>query len=153
MHPVTIRTEPARRLIGLPHKGAYEEIGRSFEAFFALCQSRNLWSDLRASLAVYMDNPDTVATDELRSFAGADYVGQDTPEGMDEVRLEGGKTAVLTYKAPYSGIPAAYDSFYGNWLPQSGEEPADAPCFEVYLNDPREVAPEELLTEICMPLK
>jgi AraC family transcriptional regulator len=38
-------------------------------------------------------------------------------------------------------------------LPQSGEEPADTPSFEVYLNSPMDVAPEELITELHLPLK
>ncbi len=60
---------------------------------------------------------------------------------------------MLTYKGPYAGISAAYHSLFGNWLPEAGEEPAEAPCCEIYLNNSREVAPEELLTEICLPLK
>jgi AraC family transcriptional regulator len=36
------------------------------------------------------------------------------------------------------------------WLPDSGREPANAPPYEVYLNDARTTPPEELLTEICI---
>ncbi|UWQ92069.1 AraC family transcriptional regulator [Rhodobacteraceae bacterium M382] len=153
MHPVSLRNEPARRLIGLPHTGAYMEIGKSFEAFGAMCESRQLWPHMGPAAAVYYDNPECVAEAELRSFAGGEYRGEDIPQGMEERRLEGGKTAVLTYKGPYSGISGAYQSLYGNWLPTSGEEPADAPCFEIYMNNPRDTAPEDLVTEICMPLK
>ncbi|WP_298937186.1 AraC family transcriptional regulator [uncultured Ruegeria sp.] len=153
MHPVTTRTEPARRVVALPHKGAYGEIGKSFEAFSALCESRELWSKVGPVIGLYLDSPDTVPEDQLRSFAGAEYRGDQTPEGMDDLKIQGGKTAVLTFKGPYSGLHAAYHSLFGNWLPESGEEPADQPCYEIYLNDPRETPPEELLTEICLPLK
>ena len=153
MHPVTTRTEPTRRIIALPHKGAYSEIGRSFEAFRALCESRQLWPQKGPVNGIYMDNPEAVPADQLRSYAGAEYRGDETPEGMEGMNIPGGKTAVLTFKGPYSSIHAAYDSLFGNWLPTSGEEPADQPCYEVYLNDPRETAPEDLLTEICLPLK
>ncbi|WP_299892367.1 GyrI-like domain-containing protein [uncultured Ruegeria sp.] len=153
MHPVTTRTEPARRVVALPHKGAYGEIGKSFEAFSALCESRELWSKVGPVIGLYLDSPDTVPEDQLRSFAGAEYRGDQTPEGMDDLKIPGGKTAVLTFKGPYSGLHAAYHSLFGNWLPESGEEPADQPCYEIYLNDPRETPPEELLTEICLPLK
>ena len=104
-------------------------------------------------LALYLDNPDDVPEDQLRSYAGAEFRGDAIPDGMEELAIPGGKTAVLTYKGPYSGLEAAYRSLFGNWLPESGEEPADQPCYEIYLNDPRETAPEELLTEICLPLK
>ncbi len=153
MHPVTTRTEPARRVIALPHKGAYSEIGKSFEAFGALCESRQLWPQIGPVLALYLDSSDDVPEDQLRSYAGAEFRGDETPQGMEDMQIPGGKTAVLTYKGPYSGIEAAYHSLFGNWLPESGEEPADQPCYEIYLNDPRETPPEELLTEICLPLK
>ncbi len=153
MHPVTTRTEPARRVIALPHKGAYSEIGKSFEAFAALCESRQLWPQVGPVVGIYFDSPDEVPEDQLRSYAGAEFHGDGTPDGMEDVQIAGGKTAVLTYKGPYSGLEAAYHSLFGNWLPESGEEPADQPCYEIYLNDPRDTAPEDLLTEICLPLK
>ena len=153
MHPVATRTEPARRIVALPHQGAYAEIGKSFEAFATLCESRQLWPQVGPVLALYLDNPDDVPEDQLRSYAGAEFRGDAIPDGMEELAIPGGKTAVLTYKGPYSGLEAAYRSLFGNWLPESGEEPADQPCYEIYLNDPRETAPEELLTEICLPLK
>ncbi|WP_298849379.1 GyrI-like domain-containing protein [uncultured Ruegeria sp.] len=153
MHPITTRTEPARRVVALPHQGAYSKIGKSFEAFGALCESRKLWPQVGPVLALYFDSPDDVPEDQLRSFAGAEFRGGVAPEGMEELSIPGGKTAVLTHKGPYSGIEAAYHSLFGNWLPESGEEPADKPSYEIYLNDPRETAPEDLLTEICLPLK
>lgn len=153
MYDVTTRTEPARRLITIPHKGPYDEISRAFEQFAALCAARNLWPQLGAMAGVYFDNPDVVPAAELRSLAGAFFHGDTAPEGMELFDLAAGRTAVMTYKGPYAGLPAAYQDFYGRWLPQSGEEPADSPSYEIYLNDPRETAPDELLTEICMPLK
>ncbi|MDP5218062.1 AraC family transcriptional regulator [Ruegeria sp. 2205SS24-7] len=153
MYPITTRTEPARRMIGIAHKGAYMEIGKSFESFGAICEARQLWPDVGPVLALYLDSPDEVPEADLRSFAGGEFRGADVPEGMEERHIPGGKTAVLTYKGPYSGLHAAYHSLFGNWLPESGEEPDDQPCYEIYLNDPRETAPEDLLTEICLPLK
>lgn len=153
MHPVTTRSEPARRVIGLPHQGAYMEIGKSFEAFGAICESRQLWPQVGPMIAVYYDSPDDTPEKDLRSFAGAAFCGTQAPEDLAGLDLHGGHTAVLTYKGPYSGLHAAYQTLFGNWLPTSGEEPADRPCYEIYLNDPRVTAPEDLLTEICLPLK
>jgi AraC family transcriptional regulator len=58
----------------------------------------------------------------------------------------------LRHKGPYSDMRAAYEWLYGTWLVQSGREAVDAPVFEEYLNSPKETAPSELLTEICLPL-
>ncbi|MEP2718936.1 AraC family transcriptional regulator [Pseudophaeobacter sp.] len=153
MYPVTLRQEPSRRLVGLPHSGSYHAIGKQFEAFGALCETRGLWPQVGPAIAIYYDNPDATPEAELRSFVGAEFRGEDRPDGMEEKHISGGKVAVLTYKGPYAGISAAYHSLFGNWLPESGEEPAEAPCYELYLNNPREVAPDDLLTEICLPLK
>ena len=153
MYPITTRTEPARRLAMLPHKGAYDNIGKVFEAFLAICQSRSLWPQMGPIIGVYFDNPEITAQADLNSLAGAEWLGQDIPEGMQEHHLAGGKSAVLTYKGAYSGIGTAYQTLFGDWLPKSGEEPADAPCYEIALNNPNDTKPEDLLTEICLPLK
>ena len=54
---------------------------------------------------------------------------------------------------PYAELHIPYTWLYGTWLPQSGEEAADAPCIEEYLNDARVVPPSELRTEIWLPLR
>ena len=50
-------------------------------------------------------------------------------------------------------MKSAYLWLFGKWLPQSCEEVREGPVFEEYLNNPRETAPTELLTEIYMPLE
>ena len=65
-----------------------------------------------------------------------------------------GPPAILVrdLRKSYGELEAAYDWLYRSWLPASGLEPADHPCFEIYLNDPRQVAPAALLTDVCLPL-
>ncbi|CUH53884.1 AraC family transcriptional regulator [Shimia marina] len=152
MYDITVRSAPEQIVIGLPHQGSYHEIGAAFERFFTLCQSRNLWPRLGLPIGLYFDNPAEVAEAELRSMAGAELLGGEVPIEMQRKVLPAGRMAVLTYQGPYAGLSGAYDVLYGQWLPQSGELPADAPCFERYLNNPREVAEADLLTEICLPL-
>jgi len=60
--------------------------------------------------------------------------------------------AVLRHRGPYATMRSAYQWLYGHWLVQSGREAADAPVFEEYLNNPRDTAPADLLTDICLPL-
>jgi AraC family transcriptional regulator len=48
---------------------------------------------------------------------------------------------------------AAYRWLFETWLPASGRSIRDEVMFEHYLNSPRDVAPEELLTEIGLPLR
>ncbi len=115
---------------------------------------RNLWYEARGMVGVYYDDPSSVKPADLRSHAGV-AVGNalPLPEGLEDVRLPGGKTAVLRFKGHYSGLPAAYDYLYGVWLPQSGEEAADSPSYEFYVNSPMDTVAEDLLTDISVPLK
>lgn len=154
MYSVILRHDPARRLAAMPHKGPYPEIGRAFEKLGATMGARGLYAQVGHMVGVYYDDPSATPAADLRSHAGLE-VGSDTPltAPLEEVRLPAGRHAVLTFKGPYAGLPAAYDQLFSTWLPGSGNEPADSPVFEVYLNSPMDTAPEDLITEICLPLK
>jgi AraC family transcriptional regulator len=151
---VDITDQPPRRVAAVAHTGPYPEIGAAFEKLSAIISARGLWPAVRGGVAVYYDDPAAVEPRALRSHAG--FVLDETaamPAGLDEVRLAPGPAAVLHFKGPYAGLQAGYDYLYGTWLPTSGREPADAPVYEVYLNGPSDVPPEELLTDIVVPLK
>ncbi|MGB0497941.1 MAG: AraC family transcriptional regulator [Rubricella sp.] len=152
MFPVDIRNEPPRALAALPYRGPYPEIGRAFGSLGPILAARDLWPHVRGMIGVYYDDPSVTAAQDLRAHAGAILDGAATPEGLEPVSLPGGRTAVLRYKGPYAGLQAAYDHLYGTWLQETGEVPGDAPVYEIYLNSPTETAPDDLLTEVCVPL-
>lgn len=154
VYPIEIRDEPARRLAALEHRGPYLEIGKTFEKISTIFTTRNLWPNATGMAGLYYDDPTAVAEAELSSHAGVAVTDQmDIPDDLVEVQAPAGKMAVMHYKGPYAGLKAAYDHLYGVWLPQSGEEPRDGPAMEVYLNSPMDTAPEELLTDVAVPLK
>jgi AraC family transcriptional regulator len=75
-------------------------------------------------------------------------------EGTDEIKcyeLSGGKMAKIIHKGPYEDCGPTYDRLFA-WLEENGKKIV-APIREVYLNDPREVPPEEILTEIHAPIE
>lgn len=154
MFDVTVETQPNRRLAAMAHTGDYHAIGKAFEQVAMLCSTRNLWPQVQGMVGIYYDDPDAVPVEKLRSAAGVivpDALALETP--LEEVNVSGGKTAVLRFKGPYSGLRKAYLYLYGEWLPGSGEEARDEAPYEVYLNDPSDTAPDDLLTDICVPLK
>ena len=145
--------EPRRTLIGLPHAGAYMKIGQAFERLAALAFGAGL--DPRAPMiGVYYDDPHSVPEAQLRSFAGLE-APQDmqAPAGLERRELPGGPVASIVHKGPYAELSQAYDWLYGAWLPASGREPADAPAYEIYLNDPSAHPPTDWLTRVVVPLK
>lgn len=153
MYPVEIRDESPRRVVGIGHEGAYNQIGPTFMRLSAMVTERGLWPQALEFLGVYLDNPNEVPEVDLRSMA-AIGVAEDLPlpDGMEQMRIAGGRYAVLRMVGPYEGLPAAYAWFFGTWLNAADEQRLAAPSLEIYRNSPDRVPPEELVTEILMPL-
>jgi AraC family transcriptional regulator len=153
MYPVDVVERPARRVIGVAHRGPYEQIGGAFERLGAEAAAKGLWPEAVEVLGIYFDDPRSVPAGELRSFAGI-AVREELalPDGFDEVRLPAGRHAVLHHQGSYAGLPEAWAWLTGEWLPESGlGMRAAAPC-EVYLNAPGEVPEAELRTDVCLPV-
>jgi AraC family transcriptional regulator len=154
MHAVTIRHEPAMRLAALPHRGAFSSIGTVFDRLMAWAVARRLVGPETRFIALYHDDPMTVAEKDLRSDAGLTVpAGTEAGDGVRILDLPPTRCAVLLFKGPYAELEPVYTWLYRAWLPNSGEEPADQPPREDYLNDPRSLPPSEWLTEILLPLK
>ncbi len=100
------------------------------------------------------DDPEITETDKLR-YDACLVVNRDVaPEGEVGVKTAGGgKYAVFVHKGPYRDLNKSYSDIFRNWIPKSKFELADSPHIEIYLNDADKVKEEELLTEICIPLK
>jgi AraC family transcriptional regulator len=154
MQDITITTTPAMHLAVLPHRGAYGGIGPVFDQLMAWAGARGLIGAQTRFIGLYLDDPHTVPEADLRSFAGL-TVPRGTPleAGMQSRDVPELRCARLRYQGPYAEIEAAYDRLYGEWLPASGEQPADHPGFEDYLNDCRSLPPAEWLTDIFLPLR
>ncbi|WP_137179394.1 GyrI-like domain-containing protein [Roseomonas sp. AR75] len=154
MHEVTIRQEPALRLAALAHRGAYTAIGGSFDRLMAWAAARRLIGPETRFLGLYHDDPTTVAEKDLRSDACMTVpAAVEEAEGVRILDLPPTRCAVLVFKGPYAELEGAYSWIYRDWLPGSGEEPADQPVREDYLNDCRTLPPAEWLTAIMVPLK
>jgi AraC family transcriptional regulator len=51
-------------------------------------------------------------------------------------------------------IRAAWDTLYRTWLPGSGYEPDDRPCFELYRGNPAvEGKPGAFRCDLCLPVR
>ncbi|WP_277186660.1 GyrI-like domain-containing protein [Caballeronia sp. BR00000012568055] len=156
MHNIDIRRQDGFTVAAVDHRGSYMGISRAFESLYSWLAVRNLIDPRARMVGVYFDDPDAVAEDDLRSMACAEVfspndVKFETP--VKRFEIAGGEFAVLTHVGPYAQLCFAYQWLYGQWLPSSGREPGEAPVFEVYLNNPRDTAPAELVTEIWLPLK
>ncbi|MEP4198321.1 MAG: AraC family transcriptional regulator [Aliishimia sp.] len=152
MFDVDIQTTHNKRLAALAHRGDYAEGSVAYQKVATIMSAGGHWPQTLGMAGVYYDNPDVTPTEELRSHAGVLWEGETVPDGLEEVKLDGGRYAVLHFKGSYAGLGEAYGYLYGPWLASSQESLRDAPSYEHYLNDPTDTAPPELLTDIYMPL-
>lgn len=153
-YEVVIRECAAVRVAALPHKGDYQEIGKTFERLAAMGIGQGLFGPFTRSFGIYYDDPKVVAKGELRSEACMFAPPSWLPNGeLIERTIRGGKYAVLTHIGPYAELHRAYDWLFGSWLTASGEDADNAPCIEEYLNDPRTLPPTEWKTEVWLPLR
>jgi len=154
MNPVAIKTFAGAHVAALEHRGDYQAIGRRFDELAAWAASRGLLESPRRWIGIYYDDPASVPAAELRSEAAIEVdPGMPLADGMSHREIPPLRAASLIHKGPYAELERSYRQLYGEWLPASGEEPSDRPCFEHYINDARAVPPSELLTEIFLPLK
>lgn len=151
--PVIVQNRPPLRIAAVNHKGPPQTIGAAFDRVMAWAGPRGVTMPPAWGVAVYLSDMMTVPPQDQEALAGLTVGPNVTSDDTVTIHeVPGGKQAIFLYKGPYAHIGQGYQELFG-WLPTSGEEPAHLPCFEINLNDPRQTAPEDLLTELCLPLK
>ncbi len=73
--------------------------------------------------------------------------------GLRLVKRPAARIAFVRHVGPLDQCGEAWDRLFGAWLPGSGYEPADNPCFEQYLNSPESCAEEDLCTDLFLPIR
>jgi AraC family transcriptional regulator len=54
------------------------------------------------------------------------------PRELGRMRIPAQRYAVFTHRGHVSGLRATWDAIWQDWLPRSGQHPADTPDFELY---------------------
>ncbi len=137
------------------HVGPYKDVCSAWEK---LCfESQVIEKSGAGSLAIGIcyDDPEVTDVDKIRYDACVTVDDSFVPgsKGIRKQKIEGGEYAVMVHKGRFDQLIDSYRWFYGEWLPGSGREAKSGPSIEVYLKDPDRVPPEEMETEIRIPLK
>lgn len=150
---VEIRHVPRVHVAGLAHRGSYMGIAKAFETSFVQLAALGQAAPSARWLAEYQDDPFAVPTAQLRSRAGLSVdAAWLVPAPLISFALGGCTCAVLQHRGPYATMRAAYHWLFGHWLVNSGLRAGESPVFEEYLNNPRDTAPADLLTDVYLPL-
>jgi AraC family transcriptional regulator len=90
----------------------------------------------------------------MRSDAGLTFPADARlPKGLKEHRLPGGRYAHTTHIGPYEELGDTWARLMGEWLPASNERVRNSPSYEIYRNTPETAKPEDLRTDLYVPLE
>lgn len=156
---VTIVNRPVTTVYGIRHTGPYMQIGQAFSQLWDWILCNNLAAQTVAGYGIYYDDPTSVSDEECQSAACVELKGEPPADiGLVQpIEIAAGCYACYRHIGAYSTLEQAYRALYAplyaQWLPASGYECADAPSFEIYINDPLNTPKDQLITDIYVPLK
>lgn len=105
-------------------------------------------------LSLYHDNPDVTDDSKFRTSICLNVPGDTVVDGeIGKMVVPGGKYAVGHFILDADQYKKAWDLIFSGWLPGSGYQPDDRPCFEVYLNNPGEHPEKKSIVDIYLPVK
>jgi len=138
-----------------PYKGDQELFGRLFNKLMAWAGPRGLLHFPETKvMTIYHDNPDITDENRLRTDACITVPEDTQVEGeIGKVKIPAGKYAVAHFEITPDQYQDAWNAVYGGWLPESGYQPEDGPCYELYLNDPKQHPEGKHIVNICLPVK
>lgn len=155
MEEVTVVEMPSQRVIGMRKKGKYQQVGKMIRGLFLYAMAVGAKPLGPPVFVCHEAGTDEAAKANAEGTADLEVVipVEDEVEDTAEVKcyeLPGGTMAKVLHKGPYGKCMAAYEKLFG-WIAANGKNIA-GPTREIYLNDPRQTPPEELLTEIYAPI-
>jgi AraC family transcriptional regulator len=138
-----------------PYAGDGELFGKLFEQLFTWAGPRGLLQNPEMQvLSVYHDDPEITPDENLRVEVCISVPEDTAVDGqIGKMTIPGGQYAVANFELGMDEYGEAWQLVYGEWLPQSGFQPDDRPCFERYLNDPQEHPEHKHIVDICVPVK
>lgn len=138
----------------LAMKGPFDQMPEAFGRVYGwLQQAGHIPQGM--PVAVYLNDPAEVEPAEALWELWAPIEQDAEPYGLDAEglsirRVPMVRVATTMHQGPYEQVAGTYERLI-QWMAEHGLEMAGPPM-EAYLNDPYEVAPEEILTEVMIPV-
>jgi len=137
-----------------PYKGDEALFGRLFGRLFQWAGARGLISEETKCISVYHDDPSVTEDSKLRLDVCLTVPPGTAVDGeVGKAVISGGSYAVSHFEILPHQYEDAWAGICGSWLPASGYLPDDRPCFEVYLNSPKDHPEGKHIVDIYLPVK
>lgn len=140
----------------LQHRGNPNRVLESAGKFIEWRKQTKL-SPIKSSdtYGVAYDDPGSTAAADFRFDICGSIEGSipSNPQGVVADEIPAGRCAVVRHLGSHDMMDDKIRYLYNEWLPASGEELRDFPCFFHYLNLIPEVEEHQLITDIYLPIK
>lgn len=153
---VEVKELPKMTVAYIRHIGPYQGNDKLFESIwnklFSWAGPRGLigGKDFK-SLVVYHNDPNVTIDDKLRMSVCITVPPETKVEGeVGKMNIEAAKYVIARFELSAQDFQEAWNWVYGQWLPTSGYQPDDKPCFEMYPEEPKD---GKFIVNICVPVK
>ncbi|HOG65362.1 MAG TPA: AraC family transcriptional regulator, partial [Spirochaetota bacterium] len=155
---VRVSDDPAMTLAYVRHVGPYagdgELFGRLFGRLCAWAGPRGFLGPDATMLTIYHDNPEIVDDEKLRISVCCSVPEGTKPDGdIGIMEMAAGRNVHARFELSTDEFGSAWNWLFSKWLPESGYQPDDRPCYEHYLNDPSTHPEGKHLVEIVTSIK
>jgi AraC family transcriptional regulator len=151
-----VKQMPETYIAYVRHMKGYNSAGIS-DAWEKVCRwagARGLIGPQTKFIGISHDDPYVTPQDKCRYDACVSVPKGTEPEGeVNVTSIPSGRYAVYRFEGKPQEIKKAYDFVYGKWMAESGFQPADSPCLEIYLNDPKKDPQGKHRFDMCIPVK
>lgn len=154
---IRIATLPPYHVAYMRYVGPYGPHGipALWQRFHKWMQTRDVAVEGRITLGIGHDDPNITPAERCRYDACVVVRGDFAPDRwVNLMDVPGGKCAVWEFTGPAREIEAAWQRVFSAWLPDSGYQPDDRPCVELYRGDPSVGAePGSFRCDLCLPVR
>jgi len=156
MEEITIVLVPPQQVVGIKKTGNYTLIPELLMQLAGYIMKNKITFAGMPTFICHETSPECVKEANEKGTALVEVVwpvtGTVTGSGDIEVyTLPGGKMVRTFHKGPYETCEYTYLALF-SWIEKHHLQ-ITGPIREIYPNDPREVKPEEILTEIMVPVQ
>jgi len=155
MDEITIVDIPPQKVLGITKTGSYQLIPELLMKVIGYIGSEKITITGPPVFLCHETSPEsvTVANETGTAVVEVAWPVAGTVKGSHDIRayeLPGGKMVHAVHTGPYVECEPTYIRLFA-WIREKGLT-ITGPIREVYPNDPREVPPEEIITEIYVPV-
>ena len=127
---------------------------QNWDTLFAKAQNHQIINRETKFYGINWDDPEITPNEKVRYDACISIQNYNNDlSAFSTKTILGGKHLCFLHKGDYQNLSQVYDYIFRDWVIKRNYDLREEPIFESYINNKETTAPEDLLTEIFIPIK